>query len=83
MPAMTSAVVGVAPGEAAATASALLQVSRQVGSVLGVVLLGALVGRHATQSGIAVALVVAGTAMLGGALIAVRAIRHCYTLGRV
>ncbi len=75
MPAMTAAVMEAAPSERAGIASAVLNASRQVGGVLGVALLGALVsGRDAFVPGLHVAGAIAGAAFLVGCILTLRAV---------
>jgi DHA2 family methylenomycin A resistance protein-like MFS transporter len=65
MPAMTAAVIGSAPRERSGIAAALLNAGRQVGSVLGVALLGSLVSKESTfVSGLHIALLISGAAFL-------------------
>jgi DHA2 family methylenomycin A resistance protein-like MFS transporter len=65
MPAMTTAVVSSVPKERSGIASGILNASRQVGSALGVALLGSLVSQHRTFiSGMHEALAIAGAAFL-------------------
>jgi len=77
MPAMTVAVMSSAPRERAGIASALLNASRQVGSVLGVAALGAFVGQQASfVSGMRMAMLGAGAAFLIGCALTLRFVRH-------
>ena len=70
MPAMTTAVVASAPKERSGIASGVLNASRQVGSALGVALLGSLVSQRSTfVTGMHSALAIAGAAFLCGALV--------------
>jgi len=65
VPAMTNACIESAPRERLSIASAVLNAGRQVGSVLGVALLGTLVSSsQGFVLGMRVALVIAGTAFL-------------------
>ncbi|HEX4205041.1 MAG TPA: MFS transporter [Ktedonobacteraceae bacterium] len=65
MPAMTTAVIDSAPKANSGIAAAVLNASRQVGSVLGVALLGAFVSQRASfVSGMHTALGIAGGAFL-------------------
>ena len=67
MPAATTAVTDSAPHEHAGLASGVINAARQVGSVIGVALLGALVGREADMvAGLHAALIAAGAAFLLG-----------------
>jgi MFS transporter, DHA2 family, methylenomycin A resistance protein len=72
MPAVTSAVVDTAPAERAGLASGAINAARQVGGVIGVALLGALVGAGGAGfvPGLRIAMAVAGAAFLVGALVA-------------
>lgn len=73
MPAMTTAVIEAAPRDRAGIASGVLNAARQTGSVLGVALLGAFVGRHGTVApGLHVAMAVAGGAFLVGCTLTLR-----------
>lgn len=73
MPAMTTAVIASAPKERSGIAAAVLNASRQVGSVLGVALLGSLVSRHSTfVPGMHVASLIAGGAFLIGCILSLR-----------
>ncbi len=75
MPAATTAVMEEAPSERAGIASAVLNAARQVGGVLGVALLGALVGRDSSfVPGMHAAMLVAGAAFLGDCALTLRAI---------
>ncbi len=70
MPAMTTAVIASVPKERSGIASGVLNASRQVGSALGVALLGSLVSQHSTfVAGMHSALAIAGAAFLFGALV--------------
>ncbi len=71
MPAATTAVVEGAPAERAGLASGAINASRQVGGVIGVALLGALVsGGGATAiSGLRIAMIIAGAAFITGAIL--------------
>jgi MFS transporter, DHA2 family, methylenomycin A resistance protein len=75
MPAMTAAVIASAPGARSGIASAALNASRQVGGVLGVAMLGALVSGTDFIAGMHVALAVAGGVFLAGWLLTLRYIR--------
>ncbi len=75
MPAMTAAVMEAAPSEHAGIASAVLNAGRQVGGVLGVALLGALVNRRdAFVLGLHVAGAIAGAAFLVGCILTLRVV---------
>jgi DHA2 family methylenomycin A resistance protein-like MFS transporter len=70
MPAATTAVVEGAPAERAGLASGAVNASRQVGGVIGVALLGALVSGGSTFIlGLRIAVIIAGTAFLTGAVV--------------
>lgn len=70
MPAMTTAVVASAPKERSGIASGVLNAGRQMGSALGVALLGSLVSDPATFiTGMHLALAIAGAAFLLGCLL--------------
>lgn len=76
MPAMTAAVMEAASAERAGIASGVLNASRQVGGVLGVALLGALVGGgRPFVPGLRAAGLLAGGAFFFGALLTVLAVR--------
>ena len=76
MPAMTAAVIESAPKERTGTASAILNTSRQIGSALGVALLGSFISEQ-TQfiKGFHAIGIIAGLAFFLGALMALFAIR--------
>jgi len=68
MPAATAAVIESAPDERAGLASGAINAARQVGSVIGVAVLGALVGKGASDAGgIRLALLIAAGVFLAGA----------------
>lgn len=70
MPAMTTAVVDAVPAERAGLASGTVNAARQVGSVLGVALLGALAGSGTTVlPGRWIALLAAAAAFVAGAVL--------------
>jgi DHA2 family methylenomycin A resistance protein-like MFS transporter len=70
MPAMTTAVMSSAPKERSGIASGILNASRQVGSALGVALLGSLVSQRSTFiAGMHEALAIAGAAFLIGCVL--------------
>lgn len=71
MPAATTAVVEAAPDGRAGLASGVVNAARQVGGVIGIALLGALVSGTGAMfvSGLRLAMVLAGAAFLLGALI--------------
>lgn len=70
MPAATTAVTESAPGERAGLASGVINAARQVGSVIGVALLGALAsGGAGLVQGLPAALAIAGVAFLAAALL--------------
>jgi DHA2 family methylenomycin A resistance protein-like MFS transporter len=72
MPAATTAVVEGAPADRAGLASGAINAARQVGGVIGVALLGALVvGGGSFIAGLRISLVIAGTAFLAGAVVTV------------
>ena len=77
MPAATTAVVEAAPDGRAGLASGVINAARQVGGVVGIAVLGALVSGSgvAFVSGLRVAMVFAGAAFLCGAVITVFTIR--------
>jgi MFS transporter, DHA2 family, methylenomycin A resistance protein len=67
LPSMTEAVMSHAPRAQAGIASGMLNVSRQVGGVIGVAILGTLVGNQQTfLSGMHLAFVIAGGVLLLG-----------------
>ena len=75
MPAMTAAVMEAAPPERAGIASAMLNAARQMGGVLGVALLGALVSRHSGfLPGMHAAMAIAGVAFLAGCALTLRTV---------
>jgi DHA2 family methylenomycin A resistance protein-like MFS transporter len=77
MPAMTTAVIASAPKQRSGIAAAVLNASRQVGSALGVALLGSMVSqRQAFIPGMHVALVIAGAAFLLGCLLSLLYVRR-------
>ncbi|GCE04598.1 MFS transporter [Dictyobacter aurantiacus] len=70
MPAMTTAVIESAPNKRAGIASAVLNAGRQMGSVLGVAILGSLVGaRTISIPGVHISMLLAGAAFFGGCLL--------------
>jgi DHA2 family methylenomycin A resistance protein-like MFS transporter len=69
MPAATTAVVEAAPADRAGIASGVVNASRQVGSVIGVALLGTLVAGASFVGGLRIAMIVAAAAFLAGAAI--------------
>jgi MFS transporter, DHA2 family, methylenomycin A resistance protein len=70
MASMTAAVIGSAPRERSGIAAAMLNTSRQIGGVLGVALLGALVSQEKTfVSGLHFAMLIAGVAFLLGCVL--------------
>ncbi len=76
MPAMTAAVIESAPRERSGITSAVLNASRQIGSVLGVALLGSLISAHRPiLPGMHTALLLAGVAFLLAALLALLFVR--------
>ncbi|GAA4521990.1 MFS transporter [Actinoallomurus oryzae] len=70
MPAATTTVVEAAPADRAGVASGAINTGRQVGSTIGVALIGTLAG----SAGLATAMAVAGAAFLVGAAVTVVAI---------
>jgi DHA2 family methylenomycin A resistance protein-like MFS transporter len=70
MPAATTTVVEAAPAERAGVASGAINAGRQVGSTVGVALLGTL----SVSAGLPVAMAVAGAAFLAGAAVAAFAV---------
>jgi len=83
MPAMTAAVIEHTPRERAGIGSAVLNASRQVGGVVGIALLGALIGTHGARGPAAVehfvsgfhrGLALAGLAFLAGSVLSFVAI---------
>jgi DHA2 family methylenomycin A resistance protein-like MFS transporter len=67
LPSMTEAVMSHAPRAQSGIASGMLNVSRQVGGVIGVAILGTLVGNQQTfLSGMHLAFVIAGGVLLLG-----------------
>jgi len=72
MPAATIAVVDAAPGDRAGLASGVINSARQLGSVIGVALFGALVtASGAFIPGLRIALTIAGAAFIAGAILTV------------
>lgn len=70
MPAATTAVVEAAPAQQAGVASGVINASRQVGGLIGVALLGALIGHRANfLPGLHAAVAIAGAVFLAGAFI--------------
>ena len=79
MPAATTAVVEAGPADRAGLASGAINAARQVGGVIGVALLGALVaGGGPIVPGVRIGLAIAGAAFLLGAAVTMRTIgnRH-------
>jgi DHA2 family methylenomycin A resistance protein-like MFS transporter len=77
MPAMTTAVIASVPQQRSGVAAAVLNASRQVGSALGVALLGSMVGQRQTFiPGMHIALVIAGAAFLLGGLLSLFYVRQ-------
>jgi DHA2 family methylenomycin A resistance protein-like MFS transporter len=78
MPAATTAVVEAVPAERAGLASGTINAARQVGGVIGVAVLGALVTGHGDGSdfvtGLRIALGIAGAAFLSGAALTAMAV---------
>ncbi|GLV57878.1 MFS transporter [Dictyobacter sp. S3.2.2.5] len=71
MPAMTTAVIESAPADRSGIASAVLNSGRQMGSVLGVAILGSLVGQKMISiPGMHVSMLLAGVAFLCGCILA-------------
>jgi DHA2 family methylenomycin A resistance protein-like MFS transporter len=69
MPAVTTAVVESVPAERSGLASGSINAARQVGSVIGVAVLGALVGTGPSIAGLRTALVIGAAVFLAGALL--------------
>lgn len=67
MPAATTAVVDGAPADRAGLASGTINAARQVGGVVGVAVLGALVAGSTFVTGLRIALLIAGAVFLAGA----------------
>jgi MFS transporter, DHA2 family, methylenomycin A resistance protein len=83
MPAATTAVIESAPGERAGLASGAINAARQVGSVIGVAVLGALVGKGASDAGgIRLALLIAAGVFLAGAALTAAWVRPERSAGR-
>jgi DHA2 family methylenomycin A resistance protein-like MFS transporter len=77
VPAMTTAVIASVPKQRSGIAAAVLNASRQVGSALGVALLGSMVGqRQAFIPGMHIALIIAGAAFLLGCLLSLFYVRQ-------
>jgi DHA2 family methylenomycin A resistance protein-like MFS transporter len=77
MPAATTAVVDSAPAERAGLASGAINASRQIGGLIGVALLGALVSAGGTFiPGLHAALIIATAAFLTAALLTAITLRH-------
>jgi DHA2 family methylenomycin A resistance protein-like MFS transporter len=78
MPAATTAVVEAAPEGRAGLAAGVVNAARQVGGVVGIALLGALVSGTgaAFVSGLRVAVMLAGAAFLLGAVITAFTVRR-------
>ncbi|GHO70492.1 MFS transporter [Ktedonobacter sp. SOSP1-52] len=73
LPAMTNAAMSHAPRSQSGIASAMLNVSRQVGGVIGVAILGTLVGNQQSfVSGMHLAFVIAGGVLVLGLVVAWR-----------
>ncbi len=78
LPAMTEAAISHAPGAQSGVASGMLNVSRQVGGVIGVAILGALVAnQQAFLSGMHLAFVIAG-----GVLVLALAVAWAFVMKR-
>jgi DHA2 family methylenomycin A resistance protein-like MFS transporter len=75
MPAATTAVTDSVAAEQGGLASGIINTSRQVGSVLGVAVLGALLGSGDLIPGLRTALLIAAAAFFAGAAITVLAVR--------
>ncbi|TDQ01555.1 MFS transporter [Labedaea rhizosphaerae] len=77
MPAATTAVTDAAPDDRAGLAAGVINAARQLGSVLGVAILGGLAGHGAgLVPGMRVALAVAGAAFLLAAVLTAVGVRH-------
>jgi DHA2 family methylenomycin A resistance protein-like MFS transporter len=79
MPAATTAVIEGAPADRSGLASGVINAARQVGGVIGVAVLGALIsGSHGSGfiAGLRVALAIAGAAFLAGAVVTAVAVRQ-------
>lgn len=84
MPAATAAVMGAAPDERGGIASGVINAARQVGGVIGIALLGALVSRRATFiTGLHVAVIVGAAAFFLGCGLTVVAVDRRYSERRV
>lgn len=84
MPAMTSAVIDAAPRERAGVASAALNAARQVGTVIGVALLGSLVADRAQfLPGFHVAMAIAAAAFLCGCVLTLAVVHRGRAVGEV
>lgn len=73
MPAMTAAVIEHTPKERAGIGSAVLNAARQVGGVVGIALLGALIGGHFV-AGMHQGMVVCGVLFLSGSVLSFLAV---------
>ena len=83
MPAATTAVVEGAPADRMGLASGTINAARQVGGVIGVALLGALVGGSVAIPGLRIALIIAGAAfLLGAAVTAILVSRRSDAIGQ-
>lgn len=77
LPSLLVAVMSAAPKELAGTASGALNASRQLGAVIGVAILGAILNESGGFiEGLHVALVVTGILLLGGGLLALLFVRR-------
>ena len=77
MPAATTAVVEAAPAQQARVASGVINASRQVGGLIGVALLGALISHRATfVPGLHAAVTIAGAVFLVGTFIGFAFVHH-------
>jgi DHA2 family methylenomycin A resistance protein-like MFS transporter len=75
MPAATAAVMGAAPDGRGGMASGVINAARQVGGVIGIALLGALVAHRATFiSGLHAAVIIGGAAFLLGCGLTIAAV---------
>ena len=75
MPAATAAVMGAVPDDRGGIASGVINAARQVGGVIGIAVLGALVARRATfLPGLHAAVVIGGAAFLFGCGLTIAAV---------
>lgn len=75
MPAVTTAVTDSAPHDHAGLASGVINAARQLGSVIGVAILGALITNHTVIPGLRIAVITASAAFLTAGLLTLLTVR--------